>query len=75
MPRVWEEAVFTLFGILRVFVGIVAEVRFRHLDEIGLDFAVAATFIALVFPLIRNMACSGMLCARIVLSCLVSQQC
>ena len=47
--------VFYLFWNLASFVGIVAGSQIPSLNEIGLDFAVAATFIALVFPLINTM--------------------
>ncbi|MBB1461977.1 AzlC family ABC transporter permease [Vibrio splendidus] len=45
---------FYLVWNIASFVGIVAGSQIPSLNEIGLDFAVAATFIALVFPLIRT---------------------
>ncbi|MEZ9297670.1 AzlC family ABC transporter permease [Vibrio splendidus] len=46
---------FYLVWNIASFVGIVAGSQIPSLNEIGLDFAVAATFIALVFPLIRTL--------------------
>ncbi|MEZ9317141.1 AzlC family ABC transporter permease [Vibrio lentus] len=45
---------FYLVWNIASFVGIIAGSQIPSLNEIGLDFAVAATFIALVFPLIRT---------------------
>ncbi len=46
---------FYLVWNIASFVGIVAGSQIPLLNEIGLDFVVAATFIALVFPLIRTL--------------------
>ncbi|OAN17850.1 branched-chain amino acid ABC transporter permease [Photobacterium jeanii] len=46
---------FYLIWNLASFVGIVAGSQFPALNEVGLDFAVAATFIALVIPQIKSV--------------------
>lgn len=46
---------FYLIWNVASFVGIVAGSQIPSLNEIGLDFAVAATFIALVYPLINTL--------------------
>lgn len=46
---------FYLIWNIASFVGIIAGSQIPSLNEIGLDFAVASTFIALVFPLIKTL--------------------
>jgi len=45
---------FYIFWNLATFAGILIGNQFDHLDQLGLDFAIAATFIALTIPGINN---------------------
>ena len=41
---------------IATFIGIFAAQRFKNIDQLGFDFAIAATFIAMVMPMIKSKA-------------------
>ncbi|RAS33951.1 4-azaleucine resistance probable transporter AzlC [Pseudomonas sp. URMO17WK12:I5] len=49
--------------------GIVLGQNIPHLDQLGLDFSIVATFVALIAPLVRNLA--TVLCVTVSLFCSV----
>ncbi|MNO86750.1 hypothetical protein D3C76_781590 [compost metagenome] len=53
---------FTLAGIL-------LGQNIPHLDQLGLDFSIVATFVALIAPLVRNLA--TVVCVAVSLFCSV----
>ncbi|MDN3613259.1 AzlC family ABC transporter permease [Vibrio gallaecicus] len=59
---------FYLIWNIASFVGIIAGSQIPSLNEIGLDFAVASTFIALVFPLIKTLPVVVCVLVSLVLS-------
>ena len=63
---------FYLIWNLASFVGIVAGSQLPSLNEMGLDFVVAATFIALVFPLITNRSVLLSVVVSLVLSVILT---
>ncbi|MGR5127932.1 AzlC family ABC transporter permease [Photobacterium swingsii] len=63
---------FYLIWNLASFVGIVAGSQFPSLNEVGLEFAVAATFIALVIPQIKSIPLLASVGASLVVSVLLT---
>lgn len=59
---------FYLIWNIASFVGIVAGAQFPDLNEIGLDFTVAATFIALMVPQIKTMPAVAAACVSLVVA-------
>ena len=49
--------------------GIVLGQNIPHLDQLGLDFSIVATFVALIAPLVRNLA--TVVCVAVSLFCSV----
>lgn len=63
---------FYLIWNLASFVGIVAGSQFPSLNEVGLEFAVAATFIALVIPQIKSIPLLASVGVSLVVSVLLT---